>query len=107
MDWIFVLIIALGSIFVVIGDILARYYLNAKKQKNLLLIGTILTYLLGCFLFAFSLKRKEISIAITIFSALNILILIPLGNILFKEKLKTKQVIAIILVIAAIILTGA
>ena len=107
MDWIFVLIIALGSIFVVIGDILARYYLNTKKQKTLLLICTILTYLLGCFLFAFSLKRKEISIAITIFSALNILILIPLGNILFKEKLKTKQVIAIILVIAAIILTGA
>ena len=106
-DWTFILIITLGSIFVVIGDLLARYYLNAKKQKKtLLLIFTIVTYLLGCILFAFSLKMREISIAITIFSALNILILIPLGNILFKEKLKTKQIIAIVLVVIAIILIG-
>ena len=101
-DWIFLLLIAGSAIFVIAGDLTARHGLN--KKNKLIIAGAILLFLLDCLLFAFSLKRGQLAIAITLFYILNIIAIIPLGYFIFKEKLKKRQIVAIALVIVAIIL---
>jgi multidrug transporter EmrE-like cation transporter len=101
-DWIAISLVLSGSILITIGDLLAKHWLN--KKKFFIILCAILVYLFGSFLFALSLKRGKLAILGALFLGLNVLAMIPLSRLFFKEKLKTKQIIVILLIAIAIIL---
>lgn len=86
----------------VIGDVLFKKW--SIEAQNLLLIIGLLVYFIGAVFWAVSLKYELLSRAISIFTILNLIIIVLVGVFMFKEELSLINQVGIFLGVASIIL---
>ena len=99
---IFFSLIFLAVILEVVGDVFFKKY--SINNKNILLIAGLLIYFIGTIFWAFSLKYEYLSKAISIFTIINLIIVVLVGVIYFKENLSLLNKFGIILGILSMIL---
>ena len=98
----FLCLIFLGVSLEAAGDILLKKW--ALETKNVLLLAGIFTYILGGACWAISLKYDFLSKAISLFSILNLILVVIIGMIMFNEDVSAINKIGIGLGIVSIIL---
>lgn len=96
------MLIALAVLLEVIGDVFFKKW--ALENKNQLLILGLIIYFIGTFFWAISLKYEFLSKAISVFTILNLIIIVLVGLIYFKEGLSLINKIGIGLGILSVIL---
>jgi spermidine export protein MdtJ len=99
---IFFSLIALAVAFEVAGDIFFKKW--SLEGRNILLALGLFVYFIGTVFWAVSLKYEYLSKAISVFMVLNILIVVLVGVIYFKENLSLVNKIGIGLAVLSIIL---
>lgn len=99
---IFFLLIIIAVAFEVIGDIYFKKW-SVDNRNTLLYIG-LLIYFIGTIFWAVSLKYEYMSKAIPIFTILNLIVVILVGVLFFKEDLSTINKIGIGLGILSVFL---
>ena len=97
--WIFTL---LGVVFEIIGDIFFKKW--ALSNRSFLLWMGFAIYTIGTLFWAFSLKHEMLSKAISIFTILNLIVVVLVGVIFFDENLELLSKIGILLGIISIAL---
>ena len=102
LKFIFFGLIGLSVVLEVVSDILFKKW--ATDSKNSLLYVGLLIYLIGTIFWAFSLKYGYLSKAISIFTILNLIIIVLVGILYFKENLSLINRIGIGLGILSVIL---
>ncbi len=95
-------LILLAILFEVFGDILFKKF--ALQNKNYFLIIGLIIYFIGTFFWAVSLKYESLSKAISIFTILNLIAVVLVGVLMFKENLSLINKIGIFLGVLSIIL---
>ena len=100
--FIFLGLIALAVAFEIVGDIFLKKW--SIGNKNFLLYLGLFIYFVGTVFWAISLKYELLSKAISIFTILNLIIIILVGIVYFKEDLSLINKIGITLGILSIIL---
>ena len=98
----FFVLIILATIFEVVGDIFFKKW-SAGSKNTLLYIG-LLAYSIGTVFWAISLKYEFLSKAISTFTILNLIIIILIGVLVFKEDLSLINKIGIAFGVLSIIL---
>ena len=90
----------------IVLEVIADFFLKkwSLENKNLLLFIGLLIYLIGTTFWAFSLKYEFLSKAISIFSILNLIAVVLVGVLIFKEDLTLINKIGIGLGIISIVL---
>jgi len=99
---IFFCLIIIAVIFEIFADILFKKW--SIENKNILLAIGLIIYIVGTLFWAFSLKYGLLSKAAAIFTVLNLIILVLVGVIYFKENLSLINKVGIALGIVSIIL---
>lgn len=99
---IFFVLIALAVLLEVVGDIFFKKW--AMGNKNILLIFGLIIYFTGTIIWAISLKYELLSKAVSVFAVLNLIIILLVGLIYFKEDLSLINKIGIGLGVLSIIL---
>lgn len=99
---IFFSLIIIAVLLEVAGDIFFKKW--SLENKNVLLITGLVIYFIGTFFWAVSLKYEYLSKAISVFAVLNLIIIVLIGLVLFKENLSLTNKIGIGLGILSIIL---
>lgn len=102
LKFIFFGLIALAVVLEVAGDILFKKW--AIDNKNILLYVGLLIYFIGTIFWAISLKYELLSKAISVFTILNLIIVILVGVLYFKEDLSLINKIGMGLGILSVIL---
>ena len=100
--YIFLILITLAVALEVPADVLFKKWSLGSKSWWLI-IGLVI-YMIGTTFWAYSLKYGHLSKAISIFTILNLVILVLVGVFIFKEDLSLTNKIGIILGIIGIIL---
>lgn len=100
--YIFLLLITLAVALEVVADVLFKKW-SLGSKSYWLIIGLVI-YIIGTTFWAYSLKYGHLSKAISIFAVLNLIILVLVGVLVFKEDLSLINKIGIILGIIGIIL---
>lgn len=102
MKWIFISFILAAILFEAVADILFKYWtINAK---GVFLWSGVLLYAIGTTIWAYSLKFEYLSKAISVFTILNLIVVILVGVILFKEDISSINKIGMMLGIISVIL---
>jgi undecaprenyl phosphate-alpha-L-ara4N flippase subunit ArnE len=78
-------LILIAVAFEVAGDVLFKKW--AIESRNILLVFGLLIYFAGTVFWAISLKYEYLSKAITMFTVINLVVVVLVGAILFKENL--------------------
>ena len=99
---IFFALIALAVTLEVAADILLKKW--SLEERNTLLIAGLALYFIGTIFWAFSLREELLSKAVTIFTVLNMIVVILAGLIVFKESLSLQNKVGIVLGILSILL---
>ena len=94
-------LIALAVAFEVVGDILFKKW--ASDSKNILLYAGLLIYFVGTIFWAVSLKYEYLSKAISIFTVVNLIVVVLVGVLYFKEDLSLINKVGIGLGILSVI----
>lgn len=102
LKFIFFGLIALAVVFEVVSDIFFKKW--SIDNKNVLLYIGLLIYFIGTIFWAVSLKYGYLSKAISVFTVLNLIIVVLVGVIYFKEDLSMINKVGIGLGILAVIL---
>ena len=102
LKFIFFGLIALAGVLEVIGDFLFKKW--SVNNRNILLFTGLFIYFIGTIFWAISLKYEYLSKAISIFTVLNLVVVVLVGIIYFKEDLSFINKIGIILGITSVIL---
>ncbi len=102
LKFIFFGLIALAVALEVVGDVLFKKW--AMQSKNILLYGGLLIYFVGTIVWAISLKYEYLSKAISIFTVLNLVIVVLVGVLYFNEDLSLINKVGIGLGILSVIL---
>ena len=102
LKFIFFSLIALAVALEVVGDIFFKKW--SIDSKNILLYVGLLIYFIGTIFWAISLKYEFLSKAISIFIVLNLIIVVLVGVLYFKEDLSLINKIGIGLGILSVIL---
>jgi multidrug transporter EmrE-like cation transporter len=105
LKFIFFGLIALAVAFEIVGDIFFKKW--SIGSKNILLYVGLLIYFIGTIFWAISLKYEYLSKAISVFTLLNLIIVVFVGVIYFKEDLSLMNKIGIGLGILSVILIEA
>ena len=100
--YIFLLLIILAVALEVAADVLFKKW--SQGNKNYWLIAGLVIYMIGTAFWAYSLKYGHLSKAISIFAVLNLIILVLVGVLVFKEDMSLINKIGIILGIMSVIL---
>ncbi len=95
-------LVALAVALEVVGDIFFKKW--AVDSRNVLLYGGLLIYFIGTIFWAVSLKYEYLSKAISIFTVLNLIIIVLVGVLYFKEDLSLINKIGIGLGILSVVL---
>ena len=95
-------LIILATVFEVVGDIFFKKW--SIGSKNILLYIGLLAYCVGTVFWAISLRYEFLSKAISTFTILNLIIIILIGVLFFKENLSLANKIGIALGILSVIL---
>ena len=98
----FLAAILVATIFEVIGDILLKLW-AVNNGVHLLLLGLI-TYYVGIVFWALSLQYDYLSRAISIIVILNLILVVLVGVVMFKEQLSLVSKIGIGLGILSVVL---
>ncbi len=77
--------ILLATALEVVGDTLFKKW--SIENNNILLITGLFIYFIGTIFWAISLKYEFLSKSISIFSILNLIVIVLIGVIIFKEDL--------------------
>lgn len=99
---IFFTLIALAVALEVVGDIFFKKW-SIANQPAVLAVG-LLIYFIGTIFWAISLKYELLSKAISIFTVLNLIIVVLVGVLYFQENLSLLNKIGIALGVASVIL---
>lgn len=102
LKFIFFGLIILAVAFEVVGDIFFKKW--SIDSKNILLYVGLLIYFIGTIFWAISLKYEYLSKAISVFTVLNLIVVVLVGVLYFKEDLSFVNKIGIGLGILSIIL---
>lgn len=100
--YIFLFLITLAMALEVAADVLFKKW--SLGSKSCWLIIGLAVYMIGTTFWAYSLKYGHLSKAISIFAVLNLIILVLIGVLVFKEDLSLINKIGIVLGIIGIIL---
>lgn len=95
-------LITLAVAFEVFADILLKKWI-IESNTTLFAIAMVL-YVISVIFWAYSLKYQMLSKAITIFAVVNLIVIVLVGVIFFKESLNTTNIIGIILGILSVVL---
>jgi len=95
-------LLSLAVALEVIGDILFKKW--SLESRNVLLALGLIIYFIGTVFWAVSLKYEFLSKAISVFTILNLIIVVLAGVIIFKEDLSLINKIGIGLGILSVIL---
>ncbi|MFH1072776.1 MAG: SMR family transporter [Nanoarchaeota archaeon] len=95
-------LICIAVLLEVFADILFKRW--SVENKSLLFAAGLLIYSLGTVFWAFSLKYEFLSKAVSIFTIMNMILVVLAGVILFKENLSLLNKIGMGLGVASIIL---
>lgn len=98
----FFLLIFLAVLFEVCADILFKYWSNGSR--GVFLWSGVALYAIGTIIWASSLKFELLSKAITVFTVLNLLVVVLVGALLFKENLSLINKVGIVLGALSVIL---
>jgi multidrug transporter EmrE-like cation transporter len=98
---IFFSLIAAAVAFEVVADILLKKW--SLENKNIMLIIGLALYFVGTVFWAVSLKYDLLSKAISIFTVLNLIVIILVGVFMFKENLSLINKIGLALGVLSII----
>jgi len=101
LKFIFFGLILSGTIFEVMGDVFFKKWILA--DKNILLYVGLFAYLIGTVFWAFSLRFESLSKSISIFTVLNLIIIVLVGVFCFRENLSMLNKIGIILGIISVL----
>ena len=99
---IFLILLFIAVILEVFSDILFKKW-SLGSKNSLLIIGLII-YMIGTGFWAVSLKYEFLSKAISVFAVLNLIVLVLVGVVLFKEDLSFINKIGIGLGVLSVIL---
>ena len=99
---IFLVLLFLAVALEVFADVLFKKW--AIENKNMLLIFGLAIYFLGTIFWAYSLKYEFLSKAISVFTVLNLILVVAVGVIVFKEELSIINKIGVLLGILSVIL---
>lgn len=95
-------LIFLAVVFEVVADILFKKW--SIDSRNFLFAAGMLIYFVGTLFWAISLKYEYLSKAISVFTILNLVVLVLVGAIIFKEDLSLVNKVGIGLGVVSIIL---
>ena len=95
-------LVALAVSLEVVGDILFKKW--SIDHKNILFIIGLLVYSLGTIFWALSLRYEYLSKAISIFTVLNLIVIVLVGVLYFKEDVSLINKIGIGLGIISVLL---
>jgi len=98
----FFFLIASAAIFEVIGDIFFKSW-SLGGRSIILWIGIII-YAFGTFVWAYSLKFDFLSKAISILTVINLIVVVLIGVLYFKENLSAINKLGIVLGVISVIL---
>lgn len=96
------MLILFAVVFEVFADILFKKW--AIDKKDLFLYAGLAMYFVGTVFWAVSLKYEYLSKAVSAFTILNLIVLVVVGSVLFKEDLSIVNKIGVGLGIISIIL---
>jgi multidrug transporter EmrE-like cation transporter len=85
LKFIFFGLITLAVALEVVGDIFFKKW--SINNKNILLYAGLLIYFIGTVFWAVSLKYEYLSKAISVFTVMNLIIIVLVGVLYFKEDL--------------------
>ena len=102
MNKIGLLLIGGAVFFEVIADIILKYW--SINSKTVFVIGGIIIYTIGTTLFAYSLKFGNLSKMGTIFTVINLIVIVLVGLLMFKEEASFINMIGILLGVISVIL---
>jgi multidrug transporter EmrE-like cation transporter len=102
MNYIALIILALGGIVLTIGDFFMKKWV--VSHNNLTFFIGMFVWIIGLLFLAFSFKYKNIAVASIIFMLLNVISLLLFSWFYFKENLSGFEIAGMILGIIAIIL---
>jgi len=100
--YIFFGLLLLAVILEVIADILFKKW--SMGNKGILFILGLAIYLIGTIFWAVSLKYDYLSKAVSIFTVLNLIMVVAVGLLVFKEDISLTNKIGIALGIISVIL---
>ena len=98
----FFILVSLSVALEIVSDILFKYW--SISSKGFLLWGGLAIYTIGTILWAYSLKFELLSKAITVFTVLNLIIVVIVGAVLFKENLSLVNKIGVLFGVLSIVL---
>ena len=101
LKFIFFGLIALAVVLEIVGDIFLKKW--SIDNKNILLYVGLLIYFIGTIFWAISLKYEYVSKAISVFTVLNLIIVVLVGVLYFKEDLSLINKVGIGLGILSVI----
>lgn len=102
LKFIFFGLISLAVALEVVGDVFFKIW--SIDNKNFLLYAGLLIYFIGTVFWAISLKYEYLSKAISVFTVLNLIIVVFVGVLYFKEDLSLLNKVGIGLGIISVIL---
>lgn len=100
MKALFLLLIFLAVAFEAAADIFFKKW-SMESRTALMVIGMVL-YAIGTFIWAYSLKYEFLSKAISVFTIVNLIVIILVGVFFFKEELTTLNIIGIALGVVSV-----
>ncbi|MBI5913117.1 EamA family transporter [Candidatus Azambacteria bacterium] len=100
--YIFLLLITLAVALEVFSDVLFKKW--AIENRSYLLVLGLVIYMIGTTFWAYSLRYGHLSKAISIFAVLNLIILVLVGVLFFKEDLSVINKVGIALGVISVIL---
>jgi len=99
---IFFVLILMATLLEVVGDVLFKKW--SLGDKNIVLILGFIIYFIGTVFWALSLKYEGLAKAISVLTILNLIIIVAVGVLYFKEDLTLINKIGIGLGIISVIL---
>ncbi len=102
LKWFFFGLIGIAVALEVVADIFFKKW--ALENRNMLLFIGLVFYFVGTVFWAFSLRLEFLSKAISIFTVLNLIMVVLVGVLVFKEDLSLINKIGIGLGVVSVIL---
>lgn len=97
----FFLLVSISVALEIVADILFKYW--SMSSKSLLLWGGMAIYIVGTLIWAYSLKFEFLSKAITVFTVLNLVVVVLVGAVVFKEDLSLVNKIGVLFGVLSIV----
>ena len=102
MNKIGLLLIGGAVFFEIIADIILKYW--SINPKTIFVVCGIIVYTIGTTMFAYSLRFGDLSKMGTIFTVVNLIVVVLIGLLLFKEQVSLINMIGIFLGVISVIL---